>query len=385
MKMLLLGAGRVGDAIARDLAAEAGMAAHRRRPLRRRPGARRRARAGGDRRRRPRRWRGDHRAAAGFDLVVGALPSFLGRNALEAVLEAGRDYVDISFFEEDPFALAGLARERGCTAVVDCGVAPGCDNLILGYLTTRYDRVERFVCYVGGLPTVRTLPWEYKAPFAPYDVLNEYLRPARWTERGEIRTTPPLTDLEHLEFAGVGTLEAFLTDGLRTLLTTVDVPDMKEKTLRYPGHAEKISLLLASGFLGERAVEVAGGEVTPLALASTLLFPHWELRDDEEDVTVMRVLIEGARGDDRIRTVYDLVDRRDSAGVSAMARTTGFTCAAIARLVATGAFRRAGVWAPEHVGQTPGCYERVLGDLAQRGIRFAIDEGVMIDDQPPHP
>ncbi|MBZ0115074.1 MAG: saccharopine dehydrogenase NADP-binding domain-containing protein, partial [Thermoanaerobaculia bacterium] len=189
------------------------------------------------------------------DIVVGAMPSFLGFAALEQVLTAGRNYVDISFFEEDAFRLSDLAKQSGATAVVDCGIAPGFDNMILGRMLEEMDRVEKFTCYVGGLPRERSLPWEYKAPFAPNDVLNEYLRPARWVSGGKVITSEPLIDVEPIEIPGVGTLEAFLTDGLRSLLTTVSVPEMKEKTLRYPGHAAKISLLKSSGLLSDQPLE----------------------------------------------------------------------------------------------------------------------------------
>jgi saccharopine dehydrogenase-like NADP-dependent oxidoreductase len=187
--------------------------------------------------------------------------------------------------------------------------------------------------------------------------------------------TPPLTDLEHLDFAGVGTLEAFLTDGLRTLLHTVPVPFMKEKTLRYPGHAQKISLLKASGFLDEEPVEVGGATVTPLAVTSRLLFPHWELREGEDELTALRVVVEGVQGGRRRLSTWDLLDRRDPvSGLSSMARTTGFTCTAVARLVASGAWRRPGVSAPEHVGRDEASFRTVLADLAARGIAFQVRE-----------
>jgi lysine 6-dehydrogenase len=374
MNVLLLGAGRVGATIARDLAASAGwqvtVADRSSEALGRLAATAKVATTTAD--------LADPAAIAALardhHLVVGALPSFLGYRALEAVLQAGRDYVDISFFEEDPFTLGPLAQARGVTAVVDCGVAPGCDNLILGHLTTQLERIDRFTCWVGGLPAVRTLPWEYKAPFAPYDVLNEYLRPARYVEGGELVVTAALDDLELIEIPGVGTLEGFLTDGLRTLLTTVQVPFMKEKTLRYPGHAEKIRLLEACGFLSESPLALRDTTVTPLEVTSRLLFPHWELGDDEEDLTALRIEVEGLRAGEPLRLTYDLVDRRDAQGTSAMARTTGFTCAAVARLVASRAFDLPGVWAPEHVGMAPGCHDRVLAELAERGIRFQVRE-----------
>jgi len=309
--------------------------------------------------------------AAEHELVVGALPSFLGFAALRAVLEAGRPYVDISFFEEDPFELDALARERGVPAVVDCGIAPGCDNLILGHHAAEMDEVERFLCYVGGLPVERSWPWEYKAPFAPYDVLAEYTRPARYIAHGELVVRPALTEPELLEFPGLGTLEAFNTDGLRTLLTTLPIPHMKEMTLRYPGHAERMRMLREAGFFSAEPIEVDGVAVSPLAVTSELLFRQWRFEEGEEDLTVLRVVVEGRRGERRERHVYDLVDRYDPAtGLSSMARTTGFTCTAVARLVADGTYARAGVSAPEHVGAQAGCLERVLQHLGDRNIRF---------------
>ena len=166
------------------------------------------------------------RAVQDHDLVVGAVPGFMGFNTLKAVLEADKDIVDISFFDEDPFLLDGLARERGRIAIVDCGVAPGCSNLVLGRMAAELDRVDNFTCMVGGLPAVRTWPFEFKAVFSPIDVIEEYTRPARFKRFGEMVTLPALSDVEPVDFPGVGTLEAFNTDGLRSLLKTVDVPSM---------------------------------------------------------------------------------------------------------------------------------------------------------------
>ena len=174
--------------------------------------------------------------AGDADLVINALPGHLGFAVLKNVIELGTPTVDISFFPEDPFELDELARDRGVVAVVDCGVAPGLSNMMLG---SRYRQMEvgSFACYVGGLPRVRTWPYQYKAPFSPIDVIEEYTRPARLVENGEVIVKEALSDLEHLEFDDIGTLEAFNTDGLRTLLKTVRIPNMKEKTLRYPGHS----------------------------------------------------------------------------------------------------------------------------------------------------
>jgi len=134
-----------------------------------------------------------------FDLVVIAVPGFMGFKTLEAVINAGKNVVDISFFPEDVLQLNELAKQMNVTVITDCGVAPGMSNLILG----RYNaimKIESFACYVGGLPLHPRPPFYYKAPFSPIDVIQEYIRPARLVEKGRIVTKPAMTDREILDF-----------------------------------------------------------------------------------------------------------------------------------------------------------------------------------------
>ncbi|MCX7671159.1 MAG: saccharopine dehydrogenase NADP-binding domain-containing protein, partial [Anaerolineae bacterium] len=259
------------------------------------------------------------------DLVIGAVPGHMGFATLRTVIAAGKDAVDISFFAEDPFALDELARAQGVTAVVDCGVAPGLSNMILGYHASRM-AVQGFRCLVGGLPVKRSWPWQYKAPFSPIDVLEEYTRPARLMENGVVVTKPALSDPELVEIAPIGTLEAFNTDGLRTLLKTTPVPNMVEKTLRYPGHIEYVRVLRESGFLDREPVVVGKAEVRPLDLTARLLFPRWQLNKGEEEFTALQATVWGQEeGQERWYT-YHLFDRTDlQTGTSSMARTTGYT------------------------------------------------------------
>lgn len=310
---------------------------------------------------------------AGCDLVVSAVPGWMGFETLRQVIEAGKNVVDISFFAQDAFLLDELARARGVTAVVDCGVAPGLCNVIAGYIQTQLQSIERYTCYVGGLPQVRRWPYEYRAVFSPSDVIEEYTRPARLVEYGRQVTRPALSGLERRDFEGVGTLEAFYTDGLRSLLRTLDAPFMEEKTLRYPGHAELMCVLRAGGFFSDRPLDVDGCRVTPLAVTSRLLFEQWRLEPGEADLTVLQVILSGQR-DGKGRTyTYDLLDRYDpQSGVTSMARTTGYTCALVARLVANRLFDQKGICPPEFVGRTPGCYEALLEGYAARRISLQV-------------
>lgn len=307
-----------------------------------------------------------------YDLVIGALPGQMGFSTLKTVIESGKNVVDISFFPEDAFELDQLAREKKVTAVVDCGVAPGCSNLILGYLVSVLDETESFECFVGGLPWVRTWPYEYKASFSPSDVIEEYNRPARLVENGEVIIKPALSDVEILDFPGVGTLEAFNTDGLRTLIKTMKVPFMKEKTLRFPGHAERMRMLRETGFFSKEPVSLSGGiTVRPLDVASQLLFRMWKLNEGEEDLTVMRVVVEGKKDGTRKRFSFNLLDTYDKkTRTTSMARTTGYTCSTVARLLARKKFSRTGICPPELIGQDHERYRFVLEGLNQKGIRF---------------
>jgi lysine 6-dehydrogenase len=304
------------------------------------------------------------------DLVIGAVPGFMGFATLQAIIDAGKNVVDISFFGEDPFALDALAQAHGVTAVVDCGVAPGLSNMVLGYHAPRMT-VEAFRCLVGGLPAVRTWPWQYKAPFSPIDVLEEYTRPARLVEHGAIVTRPALSEPEPVEIAGVGTLEAFNTDGLRSLLVTMrQVPNMAEKTLRYPGHIDLVRALRESGFLSQEPITAGDSQVRPIDVTAALLFQQWRLGRGEPEFTAMEITVHGQEGETPREYVYRLLDRTDErTGTSSMARTTGYTCAAAARLVLEGRFTRVGICPPEYVGADETCFERVLADLAARGVQ----------------
>jgi len=306
-----------------------------------------------------------------FDLVVGAVPGFMGYRTLEAVIGAGRNVVDIAFFPEDPFALDALAREKGVTAVIDCGVFPGMGSALIGRAKRRLDQVDSVLTYVGGLPEVRQWPWEYKAVFSPIDVIEEYTRPARYAENGVEVTRPALSDPELLDFDGVGTLEAFNTDGLRTLLRTIGAADMKEKTLRYPGHIEKMAVLREAGFFGTEKIEVAGHQVRPIDVTAAILFPSWELGPGEGDLTVMQIQVEGRKEGRRLRYTYDLLDHFDhDMQVTSMARTTGYTATMTVRLMAEGLYTRKGIIPPEYLGEEPGGVPFLLEGLAKRGVVY---------------
>jgi saccharopine dehydrogenase-like NADP-dependent oxidoreductase len=303
------------------------------------------------------------------DLVVCAVPGFMGFETLREVIRAGKNVVDISFFAEDAFDLQAEAVEKDVTAVVDCGVAPGLCNVLAGHASQELDAVERYTCYVGGLPRERHWPYEYSVVFSPVDVLEEYTRPARMMEHGQLVTRPALSEVELRDLPGIGTLEAFNTDGLRSLLHTLDAPNMAEKTLRYPGHADLMRIFRESGFLDTLAIDVNGQPVRPIDLTSKLLFEQWRLEPGQHDLTVMQVVIEGIKDDIPYTCTYDLLDRYDpETETTSMARTTGYTCAIVTRQVARGLYAEKGISPPEYLGRVAACYENLMSEHRARGI-----------------
>lgn len=305
------------------------------------------------------------------DIVLNALPSFIGFKTLKEIIKAKKNAVDITFASEDPFELDKLAKQNNVTAIVDCGVAPGMSNLLAGYVNSLLDFTETILIYVGGLPVIREYPFEYKAGFSPIDVIEEYTRPARFVENGKLVVRPALSDPELIDFDEVGTLEAFNSDGLRTLAKTLTAPNMKEKTLRYPRHIDKIKVLRESGFFNQREIDIKGMKIKPIDFTSKILFPLWELKDGDEDFTVMRIIIEGIKNKKKVRYSYNLLDRHDKKNnIHSMARTTGYTATSVVRLLSKGLFYRKGICPPEYIGENSQCVNFVIKELKNRGVIY---------------
>ncbi len=311
-----------------------------------------------------------------FDLVICAVPGFLGFETMKAIIEAKKNVIDISFFPENSLELDALAKQKNITAIVDCGVAPGMGNIILGYYNEKL-KLTDFECLVGGLPKVKKWPFSYKAPFSPVDVIEEYTRPARYVENGNIVIKEALSDCEFVDFDVVGTLESFNSDGLRSIIFTMPhVKNMKEKTLRYPDHIEYIKVLKASGFFSEEKIIINGTEVSPLDFTSKILFNEWKLGDTEEEITVMRITLKGINKKGEQKTIiYNLHDEYcTKTNTSSMARTTGYTATAAANMFLDGLFSEKGVFPPELVGKYENCFNYILKYLEERNVVYKLEE-----------
>jgi len=307
----------------------------------------------------------------GADYAINAVPGAIGYRTLETVIKAGVDVVDIAFMPEDVVTLNDLALNHNVCAISDMGVAPGMSNMLAGYAATLLDSYMKLEIYVGGLPKIRKWPWEYKAVFSPADVLEEYTRPARLVRNGKLVVMPALSEPELMEMPVVGTLEAFNSDGLRSLVHTMKVPDMVEKTLRYRGHAELMRVLNHAGFFSTTEVDIGNQKIKPIEFTSKLLFDQWKLLEGERDITVMKVIAHGKKDGKNIVVEWNLYDEFDEkTGIHSMARTTGYAATAALRLIQRGLFRKAGVHVPEVIGANPDCVEFMLEEQRKRGVIY---------------
>lgn len=310
-----------------------------------------------------------HRELTNFEIVVNAVPGFLGFNSLIEIIKCGKNVVDIAFYDNDPFELRDLAISKNVTAIVDCGVSPGLSNLLIGYAASLLDELKTVKIYVGGLPEKKDGLYDYKAVFSPTDVLEEYTRSARVIENGSQIIKPPLSEIEKIEFDRIGVLEAFNSDGLRTLLKTVNAENMVEKTLRYPGHANKMKLLSDSGFLDKKEILVKGVKVSPFYFTAEMLKRKWKFIESDYDITVLRVIVEGSKDGQRIKYQYDLFDDYDKKNnVHSMARTTGYTASTFVRMMAKDMFQKRGVFPPEFFGTNSQIKSYIIQGLETKGI-----------------
>jgi lysine 6-dehydrogenase len=314
-----------------------------------------------------------HALLGKVDLVCGALPGRLGFNLMSETVKAGRDTVDISYTPRDAFLLQRKAKDAGCRVVPQCGVAPGFTNMCVGDASRRLDQMRSVEIFVGGLPEKPEPPLNYRIVFSLEDVVNEYSRPVQVIEEGKPRKVEALSGRGLTSFPGVGRLEYFLTDGLGSLPRSYPrTREMHEFTLRYPGHADMMSTLRVLGFFERKPVKIGGVEVEPRQLSIELLRGAMSL-GSPEDFLALRVEVRGLSRGKKIHLRYQLLDHYNGrSGVSAMARTTAYPCTSVAVLIGRGEIRETGIVTPERIAQDEGLFQFVLGRLAERGVRMKM-------------
>lgn len=286
-----------------------------------------------------------------YDLGVGALPSKFGYGAMQAAIDAKRPLVDVSFSAEDPLTLDTAAARAGIAIVPDCGLAPGLSHLLVGEAMARHGVPVELEILVGGVAQDAKRPYGYVVTWSLEDLVEEYTRPARWVREGEYVTEPVLDVVEPFQVPGVGEMESFVSDGLRTLLSTASsVRSMAEKTLRWPGHVAAIKPLLAAGTFLDT-------------------FRRECVVDPPEDLVALVVRTRARNGTERTSVMTDRYDPKS--GLTAMARTTAFTTAVTAQLMAEGGIPDKGVLPLERVAREPAATKFILDEMGKRGVKFS--------------
>lgn len=311
------------------------------------------------------------------DAVFSALPYFLNLPVAEACARAGVHYVDLGgntdivrrTLELDP-----LARASGACLVPDCGLAPGLAATVAMAAIADMGPVESLRIRVGGLPQHPRPPLDYSLFFSVHGLINEYMGEAIVLRGGELATVPTLEDVESLEFpAPIGRCEAFATlGGTSTLPWTLQgrVRELDYKTVRYPGHVEKIRLLKQLGYFDEAPLTVDGRALAPRALSAALL-TRALTEEGVRDLVVFRVEAVGETAAGRRRRRFEMIDFYDEAtGLSAMRRTTAFPAATVLSLIAKGE----GAGPGAHSLELAVPAERCLAELARRGLAIARSE-----------
>lgn len=302
----------------------------------------------------------------GFDVVASALPHGSVGPANVAAAEAGAKMVDIAF-EDAQMELDGAMRSSGGLLIPGCGLAPGLGAVLLAHGVRTEKGADEAHILVGGIPQKPLPPYGYRLVFSIVGLIREYTDEARVFRGGRMVRVRPFDTVERVRIPEVGTLEAFCTDGLASLVYTMKgMKTMDEKTLRWPGHAERMNLLLESGFFSSERFQIGGGEVSPIEVSWRILEKKLA-QGGPEDMTVMRVEARSRRKE----VVYSLLDRFDRKnGITSMGRTTGFTCSIVTQMVGAGEIQARGVVPPE-TAVTGEKVESLIAELARRGVRIS--------------
>jgi len=307
----------------------------------------------------------------GFDVAASALPHGIVHPSDLAAVQAGAKMVNIAF-EDEQMALDAQARKTGGVLIPGCGVAPGLGGVLLAHGLEQIGGGDEGHILVGGLPQKPLPPFDYRLVFSIVGLLREYIDDARVFRNGRLLKVRPFSTVENYKFPPpIGTLEGFCTDGLASLVYTLHgMKTLDEITLRWPGHAEKMGLLMESGYFSREKVRAGDADVSPLEVSWAVLGKKLA-EGDPRDMTVMRVIAKGRRG----RVVYDMVDSYDEKnGVSSMGKTTAYTASIVTQMLGSGEVKGKGVIPPE-VAIRGKSVEELLSELDRRGVRVERSAG----------
>ena len=285
------------------------------------------------------------RMVDGFDVVVNCLPGRIGHGIRPTLLSIeGLSVADLAFTSEDPGTYDELAKKHGSRLIYDVGIAPGLSNALLMDALCRMGPLSSAKIWVGGNPQEPDDEWSYMAPFSPSDVIEEYTRPARIRRNGQNVTEPALTERHLVEVPGYGQMEAFLTDGVRSLLDTIESKDLLEYTVRWPGHIDRYE----------------SGSDTEEDLINA-----WKFDSERPEFTWLAI----EANDGEVCQRWDVIDE-GKYGWSSMARTTGLVTVEVVEMLADGTISENGVMPPERLGEDSKLLQRLIGAMKREGVQI---------------
>ncbi|HEU0052791.1 MAG TPA: saccharopine dehydrogenase C-terminal domain-containing protein [Longimicrobium sp.] len=310
-------------------------------------------------------------AMEGVAAVMSAFPYYFNLGMAVAAVDSGAHFCDLGGNTDIVLQQKGLherAQEKGVSVIPDCGLAPGMVNILAEHGIRQLDTVRAVRIKVGGLPQHPEPPLNYQIVYSLEGVLDYYTTLSWVLRDGKPTQVTALSEIEDLDFPGVGGLEAFHTaGGLSTMAQRYEgkIPTMEYKTLRYPGHAKVMEAVRDLGLLDLEPVDVKGAQVKPRDLFISVAGPR--LRKDPRkspDLVALRVEVEGDVDGEPKLLRWDLLDRFDAqTGITAMMRTTGYSLAITGALQAAGDIEP-GVWTPDEAMPAPA----YIDALAQRNI-----------------
>lgn len=287
-----------------------------------------------------------------YDIALGATSYQHNVILTESAIASGTHFCDLGGNMDVVYKQIGLhdkAKRANALIVPNCGLAPGMACVIAAGAAKKFSHVDELHIRVGGLPQHPQPPLNYQLVFSPEGLINEYIEPAEAIHNGKLLHIEPMTDLEELEFPPpLGKLEAFNTSGGISTLTRMfpDLASLDYKTIRYKGHCDKFKTLLDLGFGSAEPIMVGNSVRTARELFEELL--RRKLPANGPDFVLMRVTVSGLLNNKQTHLAYEMVDSYDTAaGLTAMMRTTAFPTSIIAQMIGNSTMTERGVLPPE--------------------------------------
>ena len=313
------------------------------------------------------------RLMRGHDAAISCVTYFHNLQLARAAIEARVNFCDLggnNAVVASELALDAEARAAGINIIPDCGLAPGMVSVLAAHGAARFDELEAIHIRVGGLPQHPRPPLNYQIVFSVEGLINEYVERARVIRGGQIIEVESMTEIEALSFpAPFERMEAFQTSGgTSTLPDTFHgrLQELDYKTIRYPDHCQQFKLFVDLGLAMGEEIDLDGTRVRPRRLLGELLQRH--LPADEPDVVLIRLAFRGRAGGKDARLRYDIIDRFDErTGLSAMMRTTAFPASVIAQMMARGETTERGAL-PQELVVPP---DKFVAALAARDIHIS--------------